>query len=105
MEPKCCPPMGDGSAPVRVRRRTPSNVRDGAPGCARSAPALRAGHRRVALAQELHCMLRTMESDLHGPITVPVVVRDGARSRASRAFVEADPGLTSLKCEVGQFNP
>jgi hypothetical protein len=50
-------------------------------------------------------MLRTMESDLHGPITVPVVVRDGARSRASRAFVEADPGLTSLKCEVGQFNP
>lgn len=38
-----------------------------------------------------------MESDLHGPITVPVVVRDGARSRASRAFVEADPGLTSLK--------
>ena len=94
------PPSGSAVA----HRQTCGTVRLGAREARRHWP-LRAGHRRVAIAQELHCMLRTMESDLHGPITVPVVVRDGARSRASRAFVEADPGLTSLKCEVGQFNP
>jgi hypothetical protein len=105
MEPKCCPPMGDGSAPVRVRRRTPSNVRVrlGAREARRHcAPATAASRSRRNYPWELHCMLRTMESDLHGPITVPVVVRDGARScfarvRGSRSW--------SHKSQVGQFNP
>ena len=85
MEPKCCPPMGpppSGSPSHTVKRA-------GAPGCARSAPALRAG-RRVALAQELWSQTYTARP----PCPSWCVT---ARDRASRAFVEADPGLTSLK--------
>ena len=85
MEPKCCPPMGpppSGSPSHTVKRA-------GAPGCARSAPALRAG-RRVALAQELWSQTYTARS----PCPSWCVT---ARDRASRAFVEADPVLTSLK--------
>jgi hypothetical protein len=80
-----------GSAPVRVTVAHRQTC-----GCA-WVRAKRAG---IARRPPRRARAGTMESDLHGPTPVPVVVRDGARScfarvRGSRSW--------SHKSQVGQY--